>query len=265
MLLQRGRREVEELIRRQKELGTVNERDAQIAAEYNDALDEMGHVFRVLFSRIAGDVLPAMTWLVEKFTAFGLWAREHKGFLYGFFATLTGFMTFFAAKAVIAAGAIMLINWPLYAIAAAALAVAAAFGLLWDDFQKFAEGGKALLGPLWEFLLKVEKVAASIVNLIKSILGAAWGGATIINKGIAEMVGAGQDAIATADASPIGSQTSNSIVGGARVNKETTVNIGEVKVETQATDANGMAAGLGIALGRQMRQTVSNMDDGVKG
>lgn len=73
----------------------------------------------------------------------------------------------------------------------------------------------------------------------------------------------GQQQLALAGATPLASQTSNSIVGPKTSNKQTTVKVDNVNVQTQATDAAGISKSIGDTLGAQMRQTASNYDDGV--
>jgi len=73
----------------------------------------------------------------------------------------------------------------------------------------------------------------------------------------------GQASIAMASSTPIASQTSNSIINGGRAGNTNSVKIDNVTVQTQATDANGIARDIGSNLESQMRQAASNFDDGV--
>lgn len=262
MLLQKGRREVDALIARQKELGTVTAEDAAVAAKFHDALDDTARVFRTLFSIIAGDVLPALTWILEGFQDIGKWMREHEGFVYGFLTGLVGLLTAIAVRAVIAAGALALVNLPFVAMAAAVLAVASAVGLLWDDFQKFSEGAPAMLGPLWETLIKIADIIGYITGLL-GLIGVT--GFNIIANGEydPEIMSEALRQLNGADATPINPQSSSSIMSSQR-SSSTSVNIGEVKVVTESTDPEGMAKGASTALSEEMKQAIANMDDGVK-
>jgi hypothetical protein len=68
-----------------------------------------------------------------------------------------------------------------------------------------------------------------------------------------------------AGSSPISTQTSNSISNASRVStRSTSVSTGPITVNTQATDAEGVAGALGTTLGAQMRQATSTFDDGVE-
>ena len=67
-----------------------------------------------------------------------------------------------------------------------------------------------------------------------------------------------------AAANPLASQTAASVATrGATSTRQTTVNVGKVEVQTQATDANGIAKSVGPALQSEMRRTAQDFDDGI--
>lgn len=75
---------------------------------------------------------------------------------------------------------------------------------------------------------------------------------------------AGGSAIATANASPLSSTTSNAISNTANsVNRETNVQVGQVTVQTQATDAQGIAGDVGGALSSQLARLDNEFASGV--
>jgi hypothetical protein len=79
-------------------------------------------------------------------------------------------------------------------------------------------------------------------------------------------LGEGKAALSTATNSAIGSQTSNSIANSSRTsNRSTSVQTGPITVQTQATDADGIAGAIGSSLGTQMRAASASFDDGVAG
>lgn len=67
------------------------------------------------------------------------------------------------------------------------------------------------------------------------------------------MLEQGQAQIAAANNHPLNPVTSQAISNRSSVKNETTLNIGEMKVETKATDAKGMAAGTKDALQEQLQ------------
>ena len=48
------------------------------------------------------------------------------------------------------------------------------------------------------------------------------------------------------------------------LSRSTSVQTGDIIVQTQATDAQGIAAGVGGSLKEEMRTTVENFDDGIE-
>ena len=103
-----------------------------------------------------------------------------------------------------------------------------------------------------------QEAAVAIAASIKGKRGATTGETM-------EALGAGKKALDVAGKSAIGAQTSNSIANSNKsINKTTTVQTGPITIQTQATDAQGVAGALGSNLNDQMRQASSSFDDGVE-
>lgn len=277
MLLQKGRRAVEDIIKRQKELGVVSAEDAAIAAKFNDTIDDTAHVFRVLFSELAGSTLPILGKALEAFQKFGVWIREHKEIILGFFVTVGSVLAGFAAEALIAAIAAGAISVPFLVIAAAVAALGVAIGLVYEDLVKFEQGGKSITGNIVNYFKAMgediiwvwEKVRDAILGVFEAISNA-WANVTskfkVAQANAGDLIINGVTQLNQAANTPIGAQTSNSISSSrVEASKNTTVHVGEVNVQTQATDAEGMAQGAANGLKTQIRQVTSSMDDGIKG
>lgn len=73
----------------------------------------------------------------------------------------------------------------------------------------------------------------------------------------------GQQQLAAAGASPVGAVSSTAISNTRNSSRSTTVQVDRVEVNTQATDADGIASGVGSALEREMRSAANSYDDGV--
>jgi hypothetical protein len=120
----------------------------------------------------------------------------------------------------------------------------------------------------------------SIPNMIGDVIGrfgkfiASIGMAGVIGmspaaslpRGFDEDLQAGKSALGETN-TPLGARSSTSIFargsrGGDRTNS---VKIDKIEVNTQATDANGIAGAVGGAMDHQLRQTLDQHDDGVKG
>lgn len=77
-----------------------------------------------------------------------------------------------------------------------------------------------------------------------------------------------QNEIAAASSSPIASQTSNSVVNQTQnqpqqVTKNNQFTVESIQINTQATDAEGIAAGIGDGLSGHFNQAVNEFDDGI--
>lgn len=135
--------------------------------------------------------------------------------------------------------------------------------------QAFASMGEGV-GSVWDFLTaKVQgflNLIRGVIGLVKSIAGGITGTLDAVksNLGIGGLT-EGKQALGMASASPISTQTSNSIANANRTSsKNTTVSTGPITVNTQATDAEGVAGAIGSSLGQQMRQATDTFDDGVE-
>lgn len=383
MMLQSGKRSLDELLQRQKDLGVVTQKQAEISAEFNDALDDTAHSFRGVWLGIAESVLPALTWVMEKFQTLGKFLSKHGDFVTGVFIALGAAIAYFVVPPLISAGIAAAVAFaPFLLIGAAVTAVGLAFALLYDDIMNFIDGNDSMIGQMmekypiigqliggikdaltmlwdafswvfdsiqsilqisiagWEwlfgtifngirdFIMNSEfmmGIVAAIQNVFQSMgeaVGAVWdwlgekvlsfmglieraialvktiaGGITgaldavkgtlgikvesdqstdknqtparetsvVPAKETLKAVETGKQQIAMASTNPITSQTSNSInnAGPKTTNKNTSVQVGSVVVNTQATDADGVARAVGGTLNNQLRQTVSNFDDAV--
>jgi hypothetical protein len=133
-----------------------------------------------------------------------------------------------------------------------------AIKLLGDGFALMGEGVVAV----WDWIMgKIESAIAlfsKAAGFVKGLIGDTTTGFgnsnSLLMKDANRHIGAAMSA-------PLSSSTSSSISNSSA--KSNNVTIGEVKVQTQATDAAGISKALGGALGNQMRQAVNGMDDGV--
>lgn len=339
MLLQQGERELNDLLRRQRELGVVTKEQAATAAAFNDQLDDTRHAFRSLWMSVMQSVLPAFTWVIKKFEELATWARENKNFMVGMMIAIGSAIAVFAIPPLLgmAAAAIAAVA-PFLTIAAVVAGIGVAFALIYDDIMAFRANNDSLIGQMMQQYPTVRAVIESLGGVFQWVaqvvqdLGAIWLGVwnllfdntsrirseiTLVTDvfkalgalvagvflnwigildrflakfggiaGVAKSVGGfisgalgsardalgvsrpvpglaqGQSSLAAAGASPLASQTSNS-VSTRSATRNTNVQVGEVNVQTQATDAAGISKSIGDTLGAQVRQAASNFDDGV--
>lgn len=125
------------------------------------------------------------------------------------------------------------------------------------------------VGGIWDSLtLKVQgflNMIRGLINIVKGIAGGITGAleSTKASLGISGLP-EGKQSLAMASSSPISTTNSNTISNANRnVSKSTSVQTGPITIQTQATDAEGIAGAIGSGLGQQMKQTASQFDDGV--
>lgn len=288
MLLQRGRRELDAIIARQKELGLVTKHDAEVAREYNYAWQDTSHAFRSMFMAVAEEVLPVLIKVIEGFGKVAEYFREHADLIIG---ALIGI----GAAAAIIAAPFIIANIGVIALIAGIAALIAIFALVFEDIKYFIEGNKSLIGDMLKRWPMVGKVVKAVFDDIK----ASFKWLFEVFKKVSEYIGKltfgrqkmqiGVDAQGNAISgdtdfakmqqslneesnSPLAAQTSNSITNSQMfssaynknsANKNVTVNTGDIKIETQATNAEDVSAQFTKGFIEHLRQTTNTFDDGV--
>lgn len=300
LLLQKGRREVEAMIARQKELGFVSKQDAEIAAKYNEQWKNTETAFRSLFMTIGGYVLPIFTQIGKVFETVAVFVRKHSGLIEGGLIAIGSVIAYFVTPAIIGMVAAAA---PFLVIGAVIAGIVGLFALIYDDIKTFEEGGDSILGRIIEkfpivgniyqsikeglkqlkdLMLSIPEASARVwqllVDSLKAVMKWLTGAVdTLIGAydKVKSFLGLGKDTKATVALenatkaldntnTPIASQTSNSILAG-NSNSEKNVNVttGPIEIHTQATDANGIAADTSKAFTAQLRQAVNHKDDGL--
>lgn len=296
-MILKGRKSLEEMIKTQKELGTVTKEDAEIAIKFNTQVGMLQNTFKSLAVDAGGVVLPVLTKFFELVGSVVNWLRANEKFATGFFIAIAGVLAYMYLPAVIsAATATWAMIAPFLAVAIPVVAAAAAFALLYDDIMTFLDGGDSMVGKVsqtYPIVGETIKTIAQIVgnsidymiafferltdvilhpiesfNQLKNAAQETWDSITskfgdTVFGGIDAAVGSVQGAFASVTGNPLGAQTSNSIANSANSSKTNNVKIDTVTVQTQATDAKGISAGISDALSNKMRQAVANYDDGV--
>jgi hypothetical protein len=296
MILQQGRREVDLMIRRQRELGVVTQEDADIAAEFKGAQIGLNQAFEHFYTKINSTLLPVLTKLYEKGEKIVAFFTRHRPLITGALIAI-GIAAGFAALGMWSFLAPILIAW------GPVIALAAAFALLYDDLVVFYQGGDSLIGrwikkwpilgdiiklvekavkdvgeklPLmaqiisdaiqlvWDTMFgNLGKIASSVKQVwdtVKSILGT---GAIDMDFNSKIETYRGQS-LGILSKGPTASQlASGTFASGARNNtKNTNVDIGQVTINTQATDPYAIANEFNKGLKEQISQGIASFDDG---
>ena len=143
-LLLQGRKEVELLIRREKEHGAVTKAQAEQSERLRQQMLRGKQVFTAFGRELLSDFTPAIEKVFEIFKEITDWMSSHKQFVKDFLL-------------VIAAGisAIVIAALPMNATATLILGVGAAIALLWEDYQVWKKGGDSLIDyAKWEVGIK---------------------------------------------------------------------------------------------------------------
>lgn len=191
MLLQKGRSEVDLLIRKQKEFGVLNERDAEIAKQFNYRLNEFSNIIVSIRQRITTAVLPAMTSFLDRFKQIGSFIENNGPLVEGFFLAVAGVVgAIYIPMMIKAAAATLAATWPILLIIGIIAALAAAFALAYDEVVNFANGGNSLIGEAvkrWPLLgVSIDIITGSI----RTLLGVFSGLSSFISSAMDDPIGA---------------------------------------------------------------------------
>lgn len=136
--------ELEKQIERQKKWGTATEEDIKISKAFNNAQLDLKDIFGALTRDFARVILPSFTKLVELFSSFIEWVRQHKQLVIIFFAGLLLALSpilIILGKMAIAS---VLAFAPFYAV----LAVLAVISLVVEDIYGYFMGWDSVTGDL---------------------------------------------------------------------------------------------------------------------
>ena len=149
MMLQQGRRGVEDIVARMKSLGVTTKEDAETAHKFNLQVEDMDQQFRHVYTTIGSWLLPGLTSFLKWIHTTVGYLTEHKTAVEGFFIGVAGIITYLYLPAMIrAAAATWAAIGPYVLIIAAVLALAAAFALVYDDVMNFLAGNQSVIGEL---------------------------------------------------------------------------------------------------------------------
>lgn len=164
-LLQKGRAEIESLIKAQKELGSYTKDDAEIASKAQFAFLSLGRAMQSAAMPVARVLVPVMSRAAEGVSRFVAFMRRHEPFVKAVFAGVAAVITGMLIPASVKLAAAWLANpltWMLGGIALALVAV----GLAVDDLIAYMDGGKSVFADFWALLGTGPEIA--------EMLGSAW-------------------------------------------------------------------------------------------
>ena len=156
-LLQKGRTEIEALIKAQQELGVYTKEDAEIASKARFAFMTMGRAIESATMPIARVIVPAITWFAERFTRVAKIMRENSQFIQIALGLVAAVITARFIPSLYSMGAAglraMLPFAPL-------IALVAGLAFVIDDLVAYINGGDSALAGLWSQFGTGEEVLA---------------------------------------------------------------------------------------------------------
>ncbi|HED5364327.1 TPA: hypothetical protein R5B02_001628 [Campylobacter jejuni] len=157
-----GGTELEKLIQRQKELGTITEDDVKISNNFSNAILDLKDMFNALIRDISRLVLPIITKVVKIFTDFIEYVRKHKQLVIAFFAglaiALSPFLVILTKMAIASVTAFA----PFYAV----VAVITAIAIVVEDLYYYFNGWNSATGDL----VKKFPALAYVVEPLKTLV-----------------------------------------------------------------------------------------------
>lgn len=161
-LLRQGRKGVEDLLARQKELGLFTKRDAEESRKFNTTMMDTRQALGSVAQSVLIMLLPMLTAFNEGVTAIALSIRKHRDLVTGFFIGLGVILGVLAIKSLVAFA-------PFLLFAGVILLLAGAFAVLFDDVMNFLDGHDSVIGRLskdYPWLGEmVKKIAATFKDL----------------------------------------------------------------------------------------------------
>ena len=303
-VLMQGRDATEAMVAAQRKLGVMSKEDKIKIKEYDDAMDNLGRTFQQIWRTLTMLVVPAVQKVADALTKTFAFIKDHQHLVEGFGIVCAVFiggmavaavyqfitaMTLMRAVAITTAIAEGLMLLPIILMIAGALALAAAFAVLYEDFRVWTEGGDSFLGDhlgTWkefkesilgwidEILLKwdnfkqllgdmgdnfVKLVMGEGIDLDAASAGAAQAGSDIRDSGYAIELGKEQEAAASGS-----TFNANPSTGAGSKTNNTSVQTGSVTINTQATDAEGVAGSFSGWLEKHLKDATAGSDDGVE-
>ena len=148
-LLAQGRRGLDELIARQKEMGVVTTAQAEAAGKYDEQLKKNAATYADIKRELVVSVLPVVTWFLETLRKGVKWMGDNQGFVVGFFGAIAAVLTaLYLPAAIAAAAATWTLIAPFVGLALGVAAFAAILALVADDLYNFMRGNDSVIGEI---------------------------------------------------------------------------------------------------------------------
>lgn len=170
LTLQSGRKEVEALLEKEKELGVITKRQGEIADKFGDTLDDTRHAIRSLWLSMSESILPVLTRITEGFQTVALFMRKHSHFVLGLLGAIAAGIAVLVVPALWSMAAAAIVAFAPFLLVGAVIAgIATIFALLYDDVMNFLEGNDSLLGQILEAWPMLGDAVMGVVEVVKTL------------------------------------------------------------------------------------------------
>ena len=165
-----GRGAMQDMLETQKKIYRSTDAERKASRELAKSRTLLNQQLESLGIIIVNAITPALTKLVKIVSAFVGFLTKHEKFVKAFFVGLAVVLTAMLIPALVSATAA---TWallaPILVMAAPVIALATAFGLLYDDYKTWSEGGTSLFDWGW-FKKQIKEAAETVENLAAKIL-----------------------------------------------------------------------------------------------
>lgn len=166
-LLRQGRVKVEELIKKQKEMGVITKAQVEQAEKFTLKLRQLKGEFENLKMKIGTALIPVFEKLLDAWNKTSDWLKKNKDATGDFFIALAGIITAYYLPAMIRAGlATLAATWPILLIVAAFVALA----LVVSDVIGYFKGMDSVTGDL----VKQFPLLGEILDVLKTTVNGLW-------------------------------------------------------------------------------------------
>lgn len=262
----KGRAELKRMMDVQKASGELTEEQIEQAKQYREQLGGLKASLRSAGNAGFQALMPYMTKFFDYLNKGTEWVKENQDLVKGFFIGVAAVIgAVYLPTMAVAAATTLAAAAPFILIGAAVAAVAAAFALAYDDVMTFLDGGESVTGMLVNRFQPQIEAAKEAIDSFFGVIRAGWESVKGVWDKLANFgsfVGGEAKASiraflgesAGASSNPLASTTSNAISNSASSNAtENNVAVGSVTVNSQATDASGVAKDIRGELASQLK------------
>lgn len=168
-LLIQGPEKVNAYLTKVSGLYKSTEQDLATSQKLTESISYINEQFNALKLMIANAVTPVLVKMADYVTEFFNYLQKHEGLVKGvFYGFATALSVVLIPTLITAAGAAVAFIAPFLPAIAVILGVAAAIGLLYDDYVTWANGGESLFN--WDVFIKWIKTASLSIDNLKSAI-----------------------------------------------------------------------------------------------